>query len=120
MPQSRETGARGAENGYRNADDLAEILGARRIDSVANEFTQAGRRIAVKTGDRGLVIPDGLLSRVEAVLYGYKDRGGWVVYELHPGTVRAEASPSQSKSHQNGVYYALSKGKCRTYGTRIR
>jgi hypothetical protein len=120
MPQTRETGARGAENGYRNADDLAKVIGARRIDSAANEFLHDGRRVAIKTGDRGLVIPGGLLSRVDAVLFGYKDRGGWVVYELSPGAVRAEASPSKSKSHQNGVYLALAKGKCRTLGARIR
>jgi hypothetical protein len=120
MPQTRDTGARGAENGYRNADDLASLLGARRLHKVANEFHFDGRRVALKTGDRGLVIPEGVLSRVDAVLYGYKERGDWVVYELTPETVRQEASPSQSKSHQNGIYHALSKGQCRMLGARIR
>ena len=120
MAQTRESGARGAENGYRSADELARILGARRVNPTANEFRLGERRIALKTGSRGFVIPDGLLSRVDAVFYGEKIQGEWSVFELGPTIVRREASPSQRKSHQNGVYHALSKTKCRALGTRIR
>ena len=100
MAQNRATGARGVANGYRNADELATLLGATRLDPVANVFRLGGRLIALKTGDRGLVIPDGLLSRVDAVLYGYRETSAWAVFEVSPATIRRESSPSQSKSHQ--------------------
>ena len=120
MPQNRETGARGAENGYRNADDIAALLQATRVSSIANEFTLAGRRVAIKTGERGIVIPDGLLARVNSVVYAYPESGGWTIYEVDAESVRRNSQPSRSASHQNGIYHALSKTKCRALGTKLR
>jgi hypothetical protein len=72
MPQNRETGRQGHENGSRNADALGTRLKAKRISNQSNEFDIGGRRVLLKTGDRGAVISGPTLQRVEAVIYGFK------------------------------------------------
>jgi hypothetical protein len=55
MGQTRETGRRGHESGYRNADVLAKRLNAQRVSTQSNEFVMGSRRVLLKTGDRGAV-----------------------------------------------------------------
>ncbi len=118
MGQTRGTGREGHENGYRNADVLAERLNAKRISQQSNEFEMSGRRVLPKTGDRGAVASGATLNRVDAVIYGFQDQGRWCVFELHPNDFRTHGTPSQSKSHQGRNFLQLSKTQCRELGHR--
>ncbi len=119
MPQNRETGRQGRENGYRSDDALAERLSAKRISKQSNEFEMRGRRVLLKTGDRGAVASGATLERVEAVIYGYQDHERWAAFELAPEAFRAHGSPSQSASHRGRDFRQLSKIQCRELGRQI-
>jgi hypothetical protein len=119
VPQTRETGLQGHLNGYRNADSLAKRLGATRISQSSNEFRLSGKAVLLKTGDRGAVVSAQSLDRVDAVIYGYRDRDDWAVFELKPSAFREHGAPSRSKSHVGRDFLQLSKGQCRALGRRV-
>ena len=119
MGQNRETGRRGHENGYRNADALAERLKAKRLSNQSNEFEMSGRRVLLKTGDRGAVASGATLERVDAVIYGYMDHDRWCAFELRPDDFRAHGVPSLSKSHEGRDFLQLSRTQCRELGRQL-
>jgi hypothetical protein len=119
MGQTRETGRHGHENGYRNADVLAERLKATRISNQSNEFETGSRRVLLKTGDRGAVASGATLERVDAVIYGYQEHDRWCAFELRPSDFRAHGSPSQSRGHQGRDFLQLSKTQCRELGRQV-
>jgi hypothetical protein len=119
MGQTRETGHRGHENGYRNADAFAARLEAKRLSSQSNEFEMSGRRVLLKTGDRGAVVSGATLDRVAAVIYGYQDHERWCAFELSPNDFRAHGVPSRSKSHEGRDFLQLSKTQCRKLGRQL-
>lgn len=119
MPQNRETGRQGHENGYRNADTIGERLGAKRLSKQSNEFDMRGRHVLLKTGDRGAVVSGETLKRVEAVIYGFQDHDRWTAFELAPEVFRAHGVPSLSASHRGRDYRQLSKTQCRELGRQI-
>ncbi len=119
MPQNRETGRQGNQNGYRNADALGERLGATRLSKQSNAFEMRGQRVLLKTGERGAVVSGETLKRVEAVIYGFLDRDRWAAYELKPQSFRAHGVPSLSESHRGRDFRQLSKTQCRELGRQI-
>lgn len=119
MGQTRESGRRGHENGYRNADALAERLHAKRLSKQSNEFEMHGRRVLLKTGDRGAVASGSTLERVDAVIYAYPDHERWCAFELAPGHFRSHGVPSLSTSHKGRDYLQLSKTQCMELGRQI-
>jgi hypothetical protein len=119
MGQTRETGRRGHESGYRNADVLAKRLNAQRVSTQSNEFVMGSRRVLLKTGDRGAVASGMTLERVDAVIYAYQDHDRWCAFELKPGDFRAHGTPSQSKSHQGRDLLQLSKTQCKELGRQV-
>ena len=119
MPQNRETGRQGHESGYRNADALGNRLKAKRVSNQSNEFEMGGRRVLLKTGQRGAVVSGPTLDRVEAVIYGFQDRDRWRAFELPPSAFREHGTPSQSKSHVGRDFLQLSKTQCLKLGKQI-
>jgi hypothetical protein len=119
MPQNRQTGRQGHENGYRNADNLANRLNANRVSKQSNEFEMGGRRVLLKTGDRGAVVSGATLERVAAVIYGYQDHYRWKAFELAPRAFREHGAPSQSTSHTGRDFLQLSKTQCTDLGRQI-
>jgi hypothetical protein len=119
MPQNRETGRRGNENGYRNADTLGKLLHAKRVSKQSNEFELAGRRVLLKTGQRGAVASGATLNRVAAVIYGYQDQDHWIAFEVPPMLFREQGTPSLSTSHVGRDFLQLSKTQCTRLGRQI-
>jgi hypothetical protein len=119
IPLTGREARSGHDNGYRNADALAERLHAKRLSRQNNEFAMGGRRVLLKTGDRGAVASGATLDRVDAVIYAYQDHDRWCAFELEPGQFRSHGVPSQSTSHQGRDYLQLSKTQCTEVGRRI-
>ena len=117
MPQDRETGRKGAEKGYSNADVIGALIRAERIGKNSNEFLWGDRRVVIKSGPSA-VVTEATLSRVDAVIFGEQQGGGWVVYEVDPQTYQQASVASKSPSHDDS-YRQVSKVQIRQIGRQV-
>ena len=118
MPQTRETGHQGRQNGYKRADSIGALLGAARLAEASNVFQWGGRVVLIKTGSSA-VVTRATLDRVAAIVYGEETKDGWILYEIAPTTFEALSAQSCSTKHDE-KYRLVRRAQIREHGRRIR
>jgi hypothetical protein len=117
MPQNADTGRQGLWNGYSNADQIGDLLGAVRVASNSNKFRWNDRIVVIKTGSSA-VVTHATLAKVAAVVYGDETNTGWVLYEIDPETFEQLSVRSQSNNH-NEDYRLVRRSQIREHGQQI-
>jgi hypothetical protein len=117
MPQDSESGIRGVANGYKNANEIATLIGAARRSKSANLFGLGEERVVIKTGSSAVVTLT-TLANVDAVVYGFQQYGHWEVYRIAPAAFETVSVASRSKGHDDR-YRSVRKTLIRDNGSRI-